>query len=255
MILGSCTNAAAPDVSNAPVDPQIRLLCFAHAGGNAALFTEWARELGPGVEVIPAQLPGHGNRRAEVPLANIHGLAQPFLELVTTGGPTLVALFGHSMGALVAFELARQMQCSGCAPLCLFASAFRAPQLPDRGPPLHTLTDDEFLAKVADMNGTPEELLCDRHLMRQYLPVFRADFIACETYVYEPAPPLMSPITVLGGADDPEVSREELLAWYSQTTGQFTVEILEGDHFFIRTSRKEVLRHVRLGLEQALQHG
>jgi medium-chain acyl-[acyl-carrier-protein] hydrolase len=148
------------------------------------------------------------------------------------------AFFGHSMGALIAFELARKLRRSrGPAPLRLFLSGRRAPHLPPSRRPIHHLPEAEFRQEVRLLEGTPEEVLSNEELMQILLPVLRADFAVCETYVYSAEEPLDMPLSVFGSTNDPEVNREELEAWRSQTTGSMTLRIFEGNHFFLHPMR------------------
>jgi medium-chain acyl-[acyl-carrier-protein] hydrolase len=145
------------------------------------------------------------------------------------------AFFGHSLGALVSFELARRVRRQyGVHPLRLFVSAGRAPQIPHRGPRIHTLPDKEFLMELRRLNGTPSELLGHEELMEIMLPVLRADFALYETYLYSTEPPLNCPITAFGGLQDHRVSDSDLEAWSAQTSVSFSKRMFPGDHFFLK---------------------
>jgi medium-chain acyl-[acyl-carrier-protein] hydrolase len=145
------------------------------------------------------------------------------------------AFFGHSLGALVSFELARQIRRQyGVHPVRLFVSAGRAPQIPHRVPPIHTLPDKEFLVELRRLNGTPSELLDHEELMDIMLPLLRADFALYETYVYLTEPPLSCPISAFGGLQDHRVSKSDLEAWRAQTSGSFSLRMFPGDHFFLK---------------------
>ena len=148
------------------------------------------------------------------------------------------AFFGHSMGALIAFELARKLRRSrGPMPVRLFLSGRRAPHLPPARRPIHHLPDAEFRQEVRLLQGTPEEVLSNEELMQIVLPVLRADFAVCETYVYSAEEPLDVPLSVFGSNNDPEVNRSELEAWRSQTTSSMSLRIFEGNHFFLHPMR------------------
>jgi medium-chain acyl-[acyl-carrier-protein] hydrolase len=145
------------------------------------------------------------------------------------------AFFGHSLGALIAFELARQIRRQhGVHPVRLFASAGRAPQIPHRTPPIHNLADKEFLAELRRLNGTPRELLDHEELMEVMLPILRADFALYETYLYSNEPPMNCPISAFGGVQDRRVSASDLEAWRSQTSASFSLRMFPGDHFFLK---------------------
>ncbi len=158
------------------------------------------------------------------------------------------AFFGHSMGGLVAFEVARRLREQGQSPVHLFVSASRAPQLVREDRPIHVLPDHEFMDELRRLNGTPEEVLEHGELMGLLLPMIRADFTALETYRHVPGPPLDCPITALGGADDPSVGRTELQAWQRQTRAAFTLHLFPGDHFYLNSAEPAVLALVARAL-------
>ncbi len=119
----------------------------------------------------------------------------------------------------------------------LFVSGHQAPQLPDRNPPLHALPHDEFVAKLRELNGTPEEVLQHEELLQLLAPILRADFAVCETYAYQAEPPLPLPLSAYSGLGDDYVNRDELDAWREQTTGRFSIRMFPGDHFYLNTAR------------------
>lgn len=212
----------------------VRLFCFPYSGAAASIYYPWAEMLPPNIEVCPVQLPGHGTRLRE-PLAT---RLAPQVEAVAAGlTPALdrpFAFFGHSMGALISFELARYLRRLGRpGPVHLFVSGHGAPHLPDRNPPLHGLPEPEFVAKLRELNGTPEEVLRHEELLQLLIPVLRADFAVCETYVYQAEPPLPCPISAYGGLADGYVNREELAAWQEQTASRFSLRMFPGDHFYL----------------------
>jgi len=218
---------------------RLQLFCFPFAGGGAWAFNSWADQLPSDVqretELWSVCLPGRESRRKE-PLATQLSL---LLEMLTAPLNSLLtrpyAFFGHSMGALVSYELACRLRSKGVAgPVHIVVSGHRAPQLPDRNIQVHKLSDQEILAKLRRLGGTPEEVLQDPELMEMYLPVLRADFAVCETYKYEHRQPLGCSITALGGTEDAEVSREELSAWYIHTRGSFSLHMFPGSHFFMQ---------------------
>jgi medium-chain acyl-[acyl-carrier-protein] hydrolase len=152
------------------------------------------------------------------------------------------AFFGHSMGAMISFELARLLRARrALEPAHLFISGRRAPHLPPDEPPSYGLPEPEFIEKVRELNGTPREVLEHPELMQLLLPVLRADFEMVQTYEYEPGPPLDTPVSVFGGLLDGEVSREHLEAWRGHTRGPFRLRMLPGDHFFLHASQPGLL--------------
>jgi medium-chain acyl-[acyl-carrier-protein] hydrolase len=155
------------------------------------------------------------------------------------------ALFGHSMGALIAFEFARHLRNeNGPEPVCLIVSGRSAPQSETTDPPTHKLPDPEFIENLRKLNGTPEAVLQSSELMSLMMPQLRADFELCETYLYSAQEPLRIPIRAFGGLDDREVSREKIEAWKEQTSRSFNLKIFPGDHFFIHSSRELILQAI-----------
>jgi medium-chain acyl-[acyl-carrier-protein] hydrolase len=183
------------------------------------------------------RLPGREVRINEPPLDRVGSMVEALvgpLEAVAAEGP--YALFGHSLGAITGFELARELARRGNAPAHLFVSGRCAPHIPHGIPEIHRLPDRQFLDAVCDLGGMPTALLEARELLDMLLPALRADFTAAETYGYQPGPPLELPITALGGHDD-TVGERKLLAWRAQTTSAFRLRLLPGDHFYLHAQR------------------
>jgi surfactin synthase thioesterase subunit len=232
----------------------VRLLCFPPAGGGASTFRQWADLLPGDIDVCSIQLPGRESRFAEAPFSRLGPAVEALLEALEPLTQSPFALFGHSMGALVAFELARALRAAGRpTPAHLFIAARRAPQLPDLDPPIHRLPDDALLAEIPRLNGTPPEVLAHVELMRLMLPVLRADFTVCETYDYVDQLPLTCPISAFAGSDDAMACREPVAAWRTQTTSRFRVHVVDGGHFFVRTSAAAVVNHVSADLMETLR--
>ncbi|MGH4006813.1 MAG: thioesterase II family protein [Pseudonocardiaceae bacterium] len=223
---------------------RLRLICLPAAGGGASRYRDWPAYLPGDVEVVAVQLPGRENRFNEHPVESMEQLVDPLLDGLAGYLASPFALFGHSMGALIGFELARRMRPGGLAPVHLFASGCRAPHLPSRSPDWHTLPDREFLAAIGELGGVPPELLAQREFLDAMLPLLRADCALVETYAFQPRDPLSCPVSAFGGLRDPEVLPEDVRAWSHHTTGPFRVHLLPGDHFFINSARAELLRQV-----------
>ena len=213
---------------------RFRLFCFPYAGGGSGIYRGWSQPLRPRVEVVPALLPGREFRIREPALTSVEPLVESIAREIFPFLDRPFALFGHSMGAIIAFELARRLRWErSIEPDHLFISARRAPQLPERDPEIHNLPEPEFIKEVEKMQGTPKEVLEHAELMQLVLPMLRADFAVCRTYTYIPSAPLKCPITVLGGILDDTAPREKLEPWSAQTSGEFRVHMIDGDHFFI----------------------
>lgn len=232
-------------------EARLRLFCFAHAGGNALIYRTWSDYLPADVELCLVQLPGRGGRLLEEPFTDLSPLVQTLAQLLAPHLQTPFAFFGHSMGALISFELARQLRREDERhPQHLWLSAFRAPQLPDPDEPTYHLPDADFLKVIRRLNGTPPEILQNDELMQLMLPMVRADITICETYTYVDERPLASPITVFGGRQDSSVRPGELAAWRRQTSRDFALHMFDGDHFFINTARLDLLRVISETLQQ-----
>ena len=224
----------------------MRLFCLPPAGSGASPFRAWARALPDGIELCPIQLPGREERLTERPYDRLAPLVDALAGALRDHLDRPFALFGHSMGALLAFELARALRRDGAGlPLLhLFVSGYRAPHLPDPDPPLHPLPGPAFWDEVRRLNGTPTVVLDNAELRRLVEPTLRADFAVHETYAHEPGEPLACPISVFGGLDDQEVSRGQLEEWRRHARGPFILRMLPGDHFFIHPSRDALLRAI-----------
>jgi medium-chain acyl-[acyl-carrier-protein] hydrolase len=165
------------------------------------------------------------------------------------------AFFGHSMGALVSFELARLLQKKGGPqPLHLFVSGAAAPHLPPREIPIYALPEREFIKALRSLNGTPKELLESEELMQLILPTLRADFAVCDTYTYKNGAALRCPITICGGTRDRKLSRSDLQAWRLETDASFHMQMFPGDHFFLHTARSQLLTLLSAQLGQLATH-
>jgi medium-chain acyl-[acyl-carrier-protein] hydrolase len=221
---------------------RLRLFCFPYAGGGVSIFRAWSDGLPADVEVCPIQLPGRGTRLMEPPFARLSPLIQALAEALFPLLDIPFAFFGHSLGALISFELARQLRRQHAVqPVRLFISADRAPQIPNRDPAIHSLPEREFLVEVCRLNGTPRKVLEDDELRQIMLPLLRADFAVYETYGYSTEPPLNCPISAFGGLQDQRVNRGDLEAWREQTSSSFSLRMFPGDHFFLNTTQASLL--------------
>jgi amino acid adenylation domain-containing protein len=232
---------------------RLRLFCFPYAGIGASIFRTWSDGLPAEVEVCPVEFPGRGTRLMVTPFTKLPQLVRVLAQALVPLLDKPFAFFGHSLGALVGFELARQLRRqSGVQPVRLFVSADRAPQIPHRDRPIHALPEGEFLVELRRLNGIPGKVLEEAELMQMMLPVLRADFAIYETYAYATEPPLNCPISTFGGLQDQRVSRGDLEAWRTQTSGSFSLRMFPGDHFFWNTTQPLLLQALFQELREEL---
>lgn len=232
----------------------MRLFCLPYAGGRETVFQNWPELLPDDVEVCTVLLPGRGIRFREPPFTRMAPLVNALMRALLAYVDKPFAFFGHSMGALVSFELARQLRRHyGLLPAQLFVSGCPAPQVPDVRTGRHLLTDSRFVEELRRLNGTPATLLGNSELMQLALPALRSDFAVRETYVYEDAKPLDCPISAFGGLDDTEVRYEHLESWRAQTSLSFSLHLFHGDHFFLHTACKTVLEVLSQELAQKMK--
>ena len=228
----------------------MRLFCFPYAGGSEAAFRTWQQKLPETIEVLPIQLPGRGTRIKEPALTRLAPLVQALSQSLRPELDLPFGFFGHSMGGLIAFELARQLRREGCAlPVHLFISAKCCPKRVDD---LYSgeISDQELIQILQRYEGTPREVLENPELMQILLPVVRADMELCNTYVCDPEPPLWCPITAFGGLQDHKSGRECLEGWQTYTTGRFTLRMFPGGHFFLQSCEKSMLEAIFRELAQ-----
>jgi surfactin synthase thioesterase subunit len=216
-----------------------RLVCLPHAGGSAPFFLPVASALSPGVDVVAIQYPGRQDRRMEQPLTDVRALADRIHGVLLRQPSLPLTLFGHSLGASIAFEVIRRLEDGGSQPVRLFASGRRAPST-HRDESVHLRDDDGILAEVRSLNGTDSILLSDDELMRAALPALRADYQAAETYRCAPEVTIGCPVTVLTGDTDPKTTPAEASAWERHTTGGCTVRTFPGGHFFLTAHATEI---------------
>jgi surfactin synthase thioesterase subunit len=226
---------------------QMRLFCFAFAGGGASVFVPWIEALAPEIEVCPVQLPGRETRFSEPLMSDADAVADQAAKAIAPfcserGGR--YAFFGHSLGAILAYEVAQRLRAMGVpSPERLVVSARRGAMVPHNGKAAGQLPDAEFKARLLELKGTPREFIENPDLVELLLPRVRKDFLLDETYVPKPGyEPLDCPISAFGGSEDVDVPEADLRAWSGQTKAGFDMKIFEGgDHFFIQTRRAELL--------------
>lgn len=231
----------------------LRLFCFPYAGGGAAIYDGWGAALGSDVEVLAVQYPGRGSRFRE-PL--IDRCSSMVAALATQIRPLLgkpFVFFGHSNGGLVSYELARALQREGVRQqLHHFVSGHRAIHLPRDRRVMHLLPHEEFVRELAELGGTPQELLESRELLELFVPVLRADFALSETYLFNGGAPLRSGMSLLYGSQDIDVPENDVLRWADLVDGRIDHRCFDGGHFFIHSHRQQVVDFVGERLRQLL---
>ena len=232
-----------------PQDPALRLFCFPYAGAGASIFKDWQLQPETGVQLWAMQPPGRENRMGEPPLRRWEPLLTSYLEAILPLLDRPFALFGHSVGALVAFELARLLRLrGGPAPERLFLSAHRAPELPSKQGPVSHLEEPAFLERLLEMAGPSPSAIRDPELLSVLAPLLRADFELCENYRYVPGAPLSVPFTCYAADDDSEVDPPDVAAWERHTTGGCRLLRFDGGHLFIRDRAPAVLADIAADL-------
>jgi medium-chain acyl-[acyl-carrier-protein] hydrolase len=217
------------------------------------IFRKWADSLPASIELCPVRLPGREGRARESAYNHLPSLVEAISEGLKPYLDKPFAFFGHSMGAIISYQLTHRVRSEhGLEPAHLFVSGRRAPQVCDNNPPTYKLPDKEFIEDLHRLNGTPREVLENHELMQMMIPLLRADFEICQTYQHIPLPSLRCPITAFGGLQDHDVSRDNLEAWREHTTGTFTLRMLPGDHFFLNSSSALLLRTLATVLHQSV---
>lgn len=233
---------------------RLRLFCLPCAGGTTSAYSTWSNNLPADVEVCLVQLPGRGSRLMEQPFTRFSSLIQTLMPILRPYLNIPFAFFGHSMGAVLGFEIARQLRSwDNPSPIHLFACSCAAPQALNFNPPIHILPEAAFVAELRRRyNAIPQPILENNELMQLFLPCLRADFAMLETYVYTTESPLDCPISVFGGLQDGAVSANGLEAWRNQTSSPFTLQMFSGDHFFLHNPKSRFLQSLSQQLHEIL---
>jgi surfactin synthase thioesterase subunit len=228
----------------------VQLVCLPHAGGSASYFFPLSQLLSPDIEVLAVQYPGRQDRRDEPFIDTIPDLADEVTEVLEGWIDRPFALFGHSMGAVLGYEVARRLDGRGGPdPLCLFASGRRAPSRYRSGT-VHLSDDAGVVAELRRVGGTDHRFLGDRELLAAILPATRNDYKAVETYKWAPGPRLACPISVLVGDSDPQTTVDEAAAWAEHSTGAFDIRVFSGGHFYLDAHRTEIAAEISRSLDR-----
>ncbi|WP_329034363.1 alpha/beta fold hydrolase [Streptomyces sp. NBC_00178] len=236
--------------------PAVRLFCLPYAGGAASAYARWPASFGADVEVCGIEPPGRQSRFGEQPFTRMDLLVDALATAIEPELGLPYALFGHSMGSLVAFELARELRRRGITgPRVLFVSGGTAPQSRQAGPRVHDRTDAIVIDRMRSLGGLSEEILAETELLKLLLPTIRADFELLDTYAYRPGPPLACPVVAFSGTEDQAVPASRVEPWREQTSAAFTHHALPGGHFFLRSAQESLLRMVRASLARECTPG
>ncbi len=224
------------------------LFCFPYSGASSSIYSRWAQHPALNMEIYPVELPGRGKRFSD-PLVTdfkllIRGLVNEISSQLIINSNRRYALFGHSLGSLIAYEVAHSLrELKFLSPLVLFVSGMSAPSTYDNLDYKTPKSDMQLAEDLKKYNGTPKEILDNQELMSIMFPILRADFLLCGSYVYRKQPPLSCPIVALAGISDTETS-SDLPGWRDETIGTFELQMFQGDHFFVITKEAQVIEEI-----------
>ena len=238
----NCTNRWFVCRSERP-QAALRMFCLPYAGRGASVFNSWSNSFPDDIELQAVQLPGRESRYNEPMFTDIHETVRALADSIKLYMDRPYALFGYSMGALVAFELMRELRRRGePLPIQLFLAAMRAPQIPPICPSLTDLPDDSFLEQMRHYYDPPQDAWNLPELLKVILPTLRTDMKMCDGYIHTLEPPLESPIHAFAGQDDRSASPAVVREWRQQTTEEFNMDVFDGTHFFINTASDDLQR-------------
>jgi len=225
---------------NPKKNAKLRLFCFPYAGSSSVVtYRHFVESLPAFVEVCPVELPGRGARMSENLINDLEHVVEQISNSMKEYLDIPFAFFGHSMGALISYELSHKVSNKYMKkPQKLYVSAHKAPFSEKNGPIMHKLNSNEFTAELRKMEGIPKEMMEHKELMELMLPIIRNDYAVCETYRFKEREVLDIPITIFGGSEDKDISEDDLLEWENLTNSNFRKVMIKGDHFFIIKEKK-----------------
>lgn len=242
-LIGGRAGAVAP----------IRLFTLPYAGGGASAYRAWNKILPPQIDAYAVQLPGRETRYAEPRITQFSAAVEAITEAIRPHLDRPFAIFGHSLGARLAFETTRRLRHLNLPmPKHLFVSSCTAPQINKKRQIYHTLADQDFIEAVTKLGGMPDALLQNDELLELVLPILRADFSLYETYQYMVEPVLHCPITAFGGIEDSEAMPDDVEQWQRQTTQNFRTRLFPGNHFYLNAHTNELLSEIVRDLKHLL---
>ncbi|MBA4600981.1 thioesterase II family protein [Thermoactinomyces mirandus] len=232
---------------------RFRLFALPYAGGSSYIYRQWEQSLPEEVDWCPVELPGRGRRMMEPLCRDIDSLVNDIYGQIKDQLDLPFAFYGYSMGSLLAYELSRLMHGKGKEPVALFVAACSAPHLPRSGENPADLPDGEFVERLRQFNGTPEEILQNEEMLQFFIPILRADFSIVYDYSCQWGVPLHCPIIAFGGTMDPDVPEASLTAWKKHTDASFQYHLYPGNHFFLNDYRESMLAVISRELEKLVQ--
>ncbi|OPF73189.1 thioesterase [Streptomyces antioxidans] len=234
-----------PPVTGHASNQALNLYCLPYAGCSARVYDVWQAGLPDSINVVPLELPGRGSRCTDPPLDTLPELLRDLTRGVNAEARAPYAVFGHSFGAIIAYELTRYVVSQGYpGPQSLIVSACRAPHLATPEEAIFDRSDEDFKRGLRKVGGTPEELLENDELMELYIPVIRADYTILDNYRRDPVQDVNCPILGLYGDADSDADKSAMSAWDAYTSGSFSLEPIKGDHFFLDDATEHVIQRV-----------
>lgn len=223
--------------------PIARLVCFPHAGGSASFFFPVSEAMSSSIEVLALQYPGRQDRRAEEPLTSVQDFARNAFDALQPWADVPLVFFGHSMGAVIAYEVARLFDDADTVLLGLFVSGRRGPAT-YRDERVHLMPDEGVVSEIVNLNGTDSGLLADKEILSMILPAIRSDYRAIETYRYNASRRLRCPITAMVGDNDPKATLDEVRTWQEHTSGDFELQVFSGGHFYLTGHQAAIINAI-----------